>query len=256
MTNTHRITEDVLLWQTDKIFDLCRNRKDMKKYDGFVPIIPEIYGTAADTDDIGIFMDVTPDALNGPVNCAALRLGIDDGKTSASKGWQCHLVREISTKELRKRAGIFSPKPFSLDVAYEHWLKGADDFFTFRKGTPTVLDIPNYVTDGYMKVEIQTTISCVLGCQFLLENMPHVYLRLDDCDVGFNLPICDLSEVKSLFSLRDIPDGYKRRAALRHWVASHLRRKPSKPDEKTTVKKHLRGKEDFEWFGISGTIYP
>ena len=243
--------EENLLFHADKIIDICNSGKSkLKLFDGFVPIIPELY----EDEDI-IFTDVTPKALDSVANISVLRLGKPDGKTQAERGWQFHKVRKITTKELRKKTGIFSVEPYELDVAFESFPKVQDAFFVFRNQKIRVLDIPNYVCDPSMKQEIITTASITLGVQFNLENTPYVYLKPYNSEIGFSIWINDLAQVKELFTLREIPDGYKRRAALRHWVAKHLRRKPSKPDETVEVKRHLRGKESFEWFGIKGTIY-
>lgn len=243
--------EENLLFHADKIIDICNSgQSKLKSFDGFVPIIPELY----DEEDI-IFFDTTPKALNSVANISVLRLGIPDGKTQAQRKWQFHKVKKITTKELRKKTGIFAVEPYELDVAFESFPKVQDSFFVFRNGKIKVLDIPNYECTPQMKHEIATTASITLGVQFNLENAPYIYLKPENSNIGFSIWINDLAQVKELFTLREIPDGYKRRAALKHWVAKHLRRKSSKPDETVEVRRHLRGKESFEWFGMRGTIF-
>lgn len=95
----------------------------------------------------------------------------------------------------------------------------------------------------------------MLGVQFNLENQCHVYLKPEGASIGFNYPLNNLQQLKELFSLRDIPDGYKRRTSLRHGVAKHMRHKPSNQDELVEVRKHLGGREKFDWFGIKGEIF-
>lgn len=55
---------------------------------------------------------------------------------------------------------------------------------------------------------------------------------------------------RSILALRDIPEGYSRRAALKHLVSAHTRR----PD--TPVREHLRGRTEFEWNTIRGCVVP
>jgi hypothetical protein len=56
---------------------------------------------------------------------------------------------------------------------------------------------------------------------------------------------------KELFRLRDIPQGKHRRAALRHWVREHWRKRDGSA---AAVRRHLRGSEEFTWHGLSGKI--
>jgi hypothetical protein len=63
--------------------------------------------------------------------------------------------------------------------------------------------------------------------------------------------ITDLTGAREAFRLRDLPDGKMRRAALRHWVREHWRkrREPSE-GERLWVKQHLRGATSFVWNGL------
>lgn len=56
------------------------------------------------------------------------------------------------------------------------------------------------------------------------------------------------------FRLRDIPEGKKRRTALRHWVEQHWRQK--RDGDLTQVRKHLRGAQKFTWNGLTCLIEP
>jgi hypothetical protein len=62
-----------------------------------------------------------------------------------------------------------------------------------------------------------------------------------------------------IFRMRDIPEGKARRAALRHFVTAHFRRKPgeaSYEDPTIFVKKHLRGQTEFTWNGLRCEVIP
>lgn len=62
--------------------------------------------------------------------------------------------------------------------------------------------------------------------------------------------------VLELFNDRDKPDDRDRRAALRHWVNSYLRKKPLSEDDFVEVRAHLRGQFDFRWRGFDVRIVP
>lgn len=243
------VSDDNLLAVTDKMMDICAQRK-FKIFDGFFPLVPELFDD--DDEDYGIFFDAMPTDLENNVNISVFKFGDDDGSKWRKKA-QAYRLRAISRKELRKRTGVFAMNPYCLEIGFEKYDKIADGFYTISSGAIKHIDIPGYkyISTG----EDETTIRCCLGCQFNLENQNYVYLRPEESEIGFKLPIDNLQQVKELFAMRDIPDGYKRRAALRHWVSKHMRRKPSTPDEKVEVKRHLRGKTDFSWYGMSGTIY-
>lgn len=66
------------------------------------------------------------------------------------------------------------------------------------------------------------------------------------------LPAC-ADSVKGLFRLRDKDSGLNRRAALRHWVRDHRRKKPD--GEQIDIAGHLRGAETFDWFGMKCRVH-
>lgn len=232
-----------------EILKICEEKKNLKTYDGFVPIISELY-----SDEYGIFTDVKLSDLNKKLNVSGLRLGLPDGR-GAMKDTQFINLREVTPKEFRKKCGLFTPKPYVLEITFSSRAKPVIVPLTVKNGSLTILETPREPISEVVKVDTYNTIQSSLGIQFNLENQPRVYLRPENGHIGFTLPIDSLSQLKELFSLREIPDGYKRRVALLHWVSKHLRRKPSDHTELIEVKKHLRGREDFEWFGIKGTIY-
>ena len=58
----------------------------------------------------------------------------------------------------------------------------------------------------------------------------------------------------STFAMRDVPEGRKRRAAIRHWVKSHWRQ--NRGGGLSEVRKHLRGATEFTWNGLNVRITP
>lgn len=69
--------------------------------------------------------------------------------------------------------------------------------------------------------------------------------------------VTDPLGVREAFRLRDIPPGKARRAALRHWVKNHWRkRRDPSADERTFIREYLRGVTAFGWNGLGCTIEP
>lgn len=69
--------------------------------------------------------------------------------------------------------------------------------------------------------------------------------------------VTDPVGVRAAFRLRDIPPGKERRAALRHWVASHWRQKrDASAADRAFVREYMRGAKSFQWNGLGCTIEP
>lgn len=60
----------------------------------------------------------------------------------------------------------------------------------------------------------------------------------------------DPTGIRDLFRLREVPEGRQRRAALKHWVSAHWRKKRDDEEAKIFVRQHLRGAETFDWLGL------
>lgn len=68
---------------------------------------------------------------------------------------------------------------------------------------------------------------------------------------------CDPEGARSIFKLRDIPEGKSRRAALKHWVGEHMRSTPNNDsDDYIHVLEYLRGQTTFDWNGMRCQIHP
>ena len=69
--------------------------------------------------------------------------------------------------------------------------------------------------------------------------------------------VTDPIGIREVFRLRDMPSGASRRAALRHWVRHHWRKKRDPgADDLAFVRAHMRGKLSFAWQGLSCQIEP
>lgn len=60
---------------------------------------------------------------------------------------------------------------------------------------------------------------------------------------------------RKFLSLRDVPPGRERRAALRHWVTEH-RRSVGPEGRQVDVREHLRGAIPFRWEDLEGVVKP
>lgn len=244
-------SDDNLLAVSERILTYCE-RDNLKIFDGFFPIVPDLFDD--DDENYGFWTDTMPDSLENAPNSSIFIFGNPDG-VKAEKEAHHFRFRSITRKELRKRTGVFAMNPYCLEMGVENYKKITDAFFTVNNGDLKLIEIPGSQYPPNMIDGIYHWAHICMAAQFNLENQNYVYLKPENAKIGFKLPLDDLGQVKELFAMRDVPDGYKRRAALRHWVAKHMRKKPSKPDEKVEVKRHLRGKEEFSWYGMKGTIY-
>jgi hypothetical protein len=69
--------------------------------------------------------------------------------------------------------------------------------------------------------------------------------------------VTDPTGIREVFRLRDIPCGASRRAALRHWVRDHWRKKRDPgADDLAFIRTHMRGRVNFAWQGLSCQIEP
>lgn len=241
--------EEILFEYANRIINLCKS-KNLKAYDGFVPLVDELY-----SQDYGVFVDAKVSDLNSKPYVSILNLGSTNG-VGAKKECQFMRFMEVTPKEFRRKCGLFTPKPYILETSFETRSKPLVVPLYIKNGDLTILEPPNLAPiSNNIRSEVYNSIQVLLGVQFNLENQPRVYLKPEKAEIGFTLPIDNLSQLKELFSLRDIPDGHSRRLALLHWVSKHLRRKPTNHEEKTEVRRYLRGRTDFDWLEIKGTIF-
>lgn len=106
-------------------------------------------------------------------------------------------------------------------------------------------------SSGTITQDIDSTLAVTMGLALTRRYDWTVSIRLDDSPTI--LFSTDPTGAREIFRLRDIPDGRSRRAALRHWVCEHYRKK-REGDAK--VRRHFRGAETFNWNGFECTIRP
>jgi hypothetical protein len=105
-------------------------------------------------------------------------------------------------------------------------------------------------------VEEDRRIRVLIGLQVKIHTMWRVYFKDLDGAMGITFPTDAIGAMEA-FRLRDIPPGRTRRAALKHWVRDHYRkRRVEDLDKAIYVCEHIRGAEQFTWNGLGCKILP
>lgn len=253
------------MYNDDYVFDLVDSitasypgdkHAKLKRFDGFFPL-SEVQ--LIDENNECFFMEATLDCLEKPINTAVLHTGNYDGAVFMH-------IRKADIRELRGiKKKIFSPNPYKLST----WMYTHAGRLDFVEENYVAIDsakhnciqyIGNRRSDVVMFPhrieEIKRCAQLLISTQFMLENMPTVYIKEPDAKIGCTFPLEDASMLKALFKLRDIEQGKERRSALRHIVRSHERtyNKNTADELKVFVKKHLRGQTVFNWLGMECRI--
>lgn len=210
------------------------------------------------------FIPVLTPSDVGSWDVAYIGTVLDDdrgGSIEWREGMSLYRVRSVSMKALR---GLKLPvaKHFaemSIGVVYRRPNKGAlfesTKVFYAYVGRKWVLVSP--AREGFPNGPLEHAsdrITMAIGLYAYRKERWRVVLGLDGCpSIGF---VTDPIGVKEVFRLRDVPEGARRRAALRHWVTSHWRQ--TRIDSRTAreVRAHLRGTTQFAWNGFTCRIIP
>ena len=182
--------------------------------------------------------------------------GIDDLADQWPAGTlQFKRVRSIQTKEARQRgASIFSPFMVMDEVVCAK-----------PDGTAKSAHAPMAMVGGKWQNAAPQAIAgapkdcaipVALGTALALRYEWSVWIgHASGPRIRF---LTDPLGAREVFRLRDIPPGKTRRAALRHWVSEHARKRhPGMDNEaRTWVRRHLRGATDFVWNGLRCRVQP
>lgn len=177
--------------------------------------------------------------------------------------------RTISAKEARGYVTKFSPYMVRVDHAQEFdgiifraayvsaWIGGrwvdanghlkwqfktGDDVRPMDIGPPEEFSRLSFMTR--MASSVALTQRYKWSVALNLENSPSIRFSTDP------------TGIKELFKVRDLPEGRDRRDALMVWVSDHWRQDRSDPDVEIYVRKHLRGRVQFDWRGLHGEVLP
>lgn len=196
------------------------------------------------------------------------RLGEEDGLDAREQqeeaqgwhpGWHLERWRSMTPKEVRGRVSPSLPYPMEYTLGFP--VQGeVYRYILGNLGPERWVDIRSnsHMRVGTISSSLQRFFNerAMLGVGLwkIKTEQWRVYFSLDDRP-GIELPT-DPTGARAAFRLRDIPDGSKRRAALRHWVAEHWRQHRSDPSEEIKVREHLAGASRFAWSGLNCRITP
>lgn len=222
------------------------------------------------SDDISFF---TPDQINHPETVWPVSVGVTWTKYDENGPYvECNYYESVPAKKLRGKyrfvskynIGYFHGRTienmqFLSAVEYASWtghkwqssqrLRLNESFINGVKGAG-MAPVARYVDKG----ENDLGTHCALGqsaaltyryewgAQFSVNGSARVIIPTTP------------QGVLELFNDRDKPQDRDRRAALRHWVSSHLRR--TKRKDFSAVRAHLRGNTKFNWRGFDVEIIP
>ena len=230
-----------LLESVNRIVDSCYTRTDLKRFDGFVPIMPELYSR----NEV-IFSDGTIDCLERPLCFAAYVPG------KKRQDDQLMKLQRTPGREIVKRIGRFQANCYSYSRQFidEAPYRIPDTYVHLgNNGTFDRIIVPKgFNVNPKIAEDVLVASQVSLGAAFWVENSFRVYIKPVDGALGFTIPIDTVDQCKNLFKMRDIEDGEKRRKALKHFVKEHLRKK-QRSDEKALIHRYLLGKTEFSWNG-------
>jgi hypothetical protein len=205
-----------------------------------------------------IFSDAKPTDIEGDLDVKMIS-AISDEKST----FRIQRIKRINPKIYR--GFIQKHSPYIVEIAEGDFNVNKDSCLTHRKLLGYCAnDEPNKRWKPVSKLAEQPPVEDLLaqggliqgalGIQFARRYDWRVYLGWEGC-LGITFVTTPVG-AREVFKLRDIPNGRMRRAALKHWVREHYRKKINDPTETTKVIKHLRGAEEFLWNGLKCKIMP
>ena len=131
------------------------------------------------------------------------------------------------------------------------------DFYAFGVGRPwqnvtigqSSRAIRGFDADAFLRVAFMSSYRMTMRYEW--------QIGIGRQDGGSVLIPIDRAGCSEAFRLRDIPEGKSRRTALRHFVESHLRRRPGSEEwaGDVEVRRHLRGETKFLWNGLRVELF-
>jgi len=174
----------------------------------------------------------------------------DHSVVFAPRGGQVNAwrIRSIPRKEAAGKVSIPAPRIIRLDYAAA--VRGTTSV------APSFFGI--FPNNGIREISLRplgqlNMVAGVMASSVSSYYDWHVVVGRRNSPFQVRLPATPTS-AREFLSLRDVPDGYQRRAAIKHWVSKHERRK-GEPEE-YDVRAHLRGREEFTWGDYEGWVEP
>lgn len=212
--------------------------------------------------DYGIWMDATPDALDGPldvsiatVNPSVSSIGFYRARQTdarRARGRVLHVARSgVLVEVVRASVNVDTLKGTSARE-YWVWVRESWHDVTVRKKTTYT----EHFAEEHLKRRVVSPeiLWLLAGIQFNRPYFWHVEFRDGD---GLGVPLVlptDPVGARSILEDRDKVGA--RRPALRNWVTSHWRQLRSDPESEAYVRQHLRGRTTVRWNGYDVTIWP
>jgi hypothetical protein len=170
-------------------------------------------------------------------------------------------ARTITPKEVRNIATVFSPKMAilgNLDFVDGKYDFGGGCFSLVGGRWRNAVDLRprkfNRTTFSHSDTPYaDEPIGLMIGAALRHRYEWSVILNFPNCRARFST---DATGALKMFKDRNLPQGEGRRSPLLHWVAKHWRQRRNVPSDLIEVRKHLRGRSDFDWRGFPVTVIP
>lgn len=246
------------------VFDLqrqinmyCNNEKiakKLKKFDGFLPMIPKYDSllTPLNDDDsydtkINLYTEFKElKAFGIPLNmsvCVNVSDNLEDRLAFIK-------LRESSIKESRGKLDKITPYILKMELYYPYANNGYIVYFgSYNQSSWQIISKfkPRNIEDELGHIEK------AIGLQYTLSKNWSVYVKDANDVIGMRMMI-GRKKAKEIFKLREIEDGKQRRTALKHIVNSYTRN--TNTDNEISVLEHLRGATEFKWEGLKCVLIP
>jgi hypothetical protein len=230
---------------------------DIRTFDGAVPL----------RDISNFFRDaypvMTPEELadpakwvTWPIDVAVCMPASDDGADAWPPGsWAFNRMQSCGPKLARGNATLLTPRMICRDhaVITPDGDRAPIRLFYAYSGGQWVPAYDKRLRKKLFEEDSNELIGMTQTFTLMRRYSWSVCIGYDGPTIRF---LTDPTGVRAAFALRDIPPGATRRAALRHWVGQHNRKKRTDPGALVEVRKHLRGATSFTWNGLRCRVEP
>lgn len=256
--------------RTDPWVKNTQHDYDYRVFDGFEPLAP-----SSDNDDF-ILVGGVNDRPVWPMDVAFAGLTVDG---EGLEHWAFARIATLQPKRWRGRLRIVTPVMYesydarvertgfslsavsALAVCGGRLVDALDRSGRFRADQPgdgaaTISGPMDKPINHDAHKDHEPRIAMAHGFALRRQYMWSVLLGSDEGTPRARF-MTDPVGAREAFRLRDLPPGKERRAALRHWVRSHWRKRRDLDEpHRAWVREHLRGAENFTWNGLRCQISP
>ncbi len=236
-------------------------KADPKKYDGFVILDPRMF-----PEDDFILMGAPDDAPIWPLDARWALMHEFEGRI----GWLFKRVNTLNPKDWRGKLSRVLPRMYERS---ESFIGPNGEAISSRMPFGVIgrklVDCMAYGATGDRRVRpgdmyggqqgiVDTEYFDITSCHGIELRREYLWsVLLGEVGIPRARFTTDAIGVREAFRLRDLPPGKDRRAALRHWVSEHWRkRRDAGANDWSWVREHLRGASEFTWNGLSCRIEP